>query len=185
VTGALVVKSGPLAGRRYDIEAEVVLGREDAALTIEDPEISRRHALVRPSGGGLEIEDAGSRNGTFVNGIAVSGATRLSAGDEITVGTTVLTVELARGNSAATAVSASPPTPRQLDAPVPPPAPAPPAPALTPSSAPTEPFGTYAAPAAAKASRGKIASRTLLPMALSIGIVAATAVTLVVYFAQH
>jgi pSer/pThr/pTyr-binding forkhead associated (FHA) protein len=121
VTGALVVKSGPFAGRRYDIDAEVVLGREDAALTIDDPEISRRHALLRPSGGGLEIEDAGSRNGTYVNGIAVSGTTRLSSGDEITV----------------------------------------------------------------KASRGKVASRTLLPMVLSVGVVAATAVTLVVYFAEH
>jgi pSer/pThr/pTyr-binding forkhead associated (FHA) protein len=177
VAGVLIVKSGPLAGRRFDIDSEVVLGREDAALTIDDPEISRRHALVRPSGGGLEIEDAGSRNGTYVNGIAVREVTRLSAGDEITVGTTVLTVELARGNS--TAVSPSPPTPRQSEAP------APPARPLVPSSAPAEPFGTYAAPAAAKAGRGRVASRTLLPVVLSMGVVAAVAVTLVVYFAQH
>ena len=180
MTGALVVKSGPLAGRRFEIEDELVVGREDAAVTIDDPEISRRHALIRPTGGALEIEDAGSRNGTFVNGTAVQGATTLAAGDEITLGATVFVVELARGVE--TAVSPRMPAASQ---PAPSSPAAPRAPAAAPSSAPAEPFGTYAAPAAAKSGRGRIASRTLLPAVLSIGIVAATAVTLVVYFAQH
>jgi predicted component of type VI protein secretion system len=169
-----------LAGQRFEIAAEVVLGREDAAVTIDDPEISRRHALVRPSGNGLEIEDAGSRNGTFVNGEAVREATPLASGDEITLGTTVLTVELARGSSTAVSPrvpSASLPRPSNV--------PAPHAPVVAPSAAPAEPFGTYAAPAAAKSGRGRVASRTLLPSVLSIGVVAAVAVTLVVYFAQH
>ena len=40
----LTVTSGPGAGRSLELEAEVVVGRENADLTISDPEISRRHA---------------------------------------------------------------------------------------------------------------------------------------------
>src|ERR1043166_4059939 len=47
VTTVLVIKEGPLAGRRIDVETELVIGREDAGLTIEDAEISRRHAAFR------------------------------------------------------------------------------------------------------------------------------------------
>ena len=39
--------SGPLAGQTIDVENEVVIGREDTDLTIDDVELSRRHAVVR------------------------------------------------------------------------------------------------------------------------------------------
>ena len=50
LTPALVFNEGPLAGRRVELDAELVLGREDASLTIDDEEISRRHAVIRPDG---------------------------------------------------------------------------------------------------------------------------------------
>ena len=48
--------------------------------------MSRHHARIRPGEGGIWIEDLGSRNGTFVNGIKVTGPVRLEDGDKIHVG---------------------------------------------------------------------------------------------------
>ena len=175
MTPALVFKEGPLSGRRVEVDAELVVGREDAGLTVEDEEISRRHAVVRPGDGGIEIEDLGSTNGTYVNGTRIDGATRLAGGDTVKFGRSVLEVESAR--AAATVAS-----PVQA-APAVPAAPAQATP-LGGRSAPAAEFGTYAAPAAGKRKRG-IASRQLGPQLLSFAIVAATAVGLVLYFAEH
>src|SRR5918994_6252890 len=119
MTPALVFKEGPLSGRRVEVDAELVLGREDAGLTIDDEEISRRHAVVRPGEGGIEIEDLGSTNGTFVNGSRIEGPTRLAGGDTVKLGRSVLEVEGARAAATVAAVVPS--------------APAPPTPAATPS----------------------------------------------------
>ena len=172
MTPALVFKEGPLAGQRVEVDTELVVGRENAGLTIEDEEISRRHAVIRPGDGGVEIEDLGSRNGTFVNGVRIESATRLAGGDTVKLGQSVLQIESARG--AATVVSAAP------AAVAPPAAPAP----AGPRSAPAAAFGTYVAPTAGKRRRG-IASRQLGPQLLSFAVVAATAVALVLYFAEH
>ena len=77
VVPSLFLKDGPLAGRRVPVTAELLIGRADADLTIDDPLVSRRHALVRPApGGGDEIEDLGSTNGTWVNGERIDGLRR-------------------------------------------------------------------------------------------------------------
>ena len=181
MTPALVFKEGPLSGRRVEIDAELVLGREDAGLTIEDEEISRRHAVVRPGDGGIEIEDLGSTNGTYVNGSRIEGPTRLAGGDTVKLGRSVLEVESAR---AAATVAA--PVPAAPAASAPAPTPPPPTPAAAPAAARTAPaaaFGAYAVPAV-KRRRG-IASRQLGPQLVSFAVVAATAVALVLYFADH
>jgi len=46
----------------------VAIGRQDADLVLQDPEVSRRHALLRRSGKTVVVEDLDSTNGTFVNG---------------------------------------------------------------------------------------------------------------------
>jgi pSer/pThr/pTyr-binding forkhead associated (FHA) protein len=167
----LVVTEGPLAGRRVDLDGELVIGREDAGLTIDDEELSRRHAILRALPDGVEIEDLGSRNGTFVNGRRIDAATRLAGGDSLKLGRSVFAVELPR--SAATVAS-----PVQVPAPVGAPT------ASTPAGVPSEPFGALAAHAVRRPRRG-IASRQLLPMLLSWAAVVATAAALVIYFAQH
>ena len=43
---AVVVKTGPEAGRRVELGVEVVIGRRDADLVLEDSEVSRRHAVL-------------------------------------------------------------------------------------------------------------------------------------------
>jgi pSer/pThr/pTyr-binding forkhead associated (FHA) protein len=183
MTPALVFKEGPLAGRRVEVDTELVVGREDAGLTIDDDQISRRHAVIRSGDGGVEIEDLGSRNGTFVNGVRIESATRLAGGDTVKLGQSVLQVESAR--AAATVVSAAPATVTPPAAAAPPPVAPPAAPASAgPRSAPAAAFGTYVAPTAGKRRRG-IASRQLGPQLVSFAVVAATAVALVLYFADR
>ena len=93
IAKALTIKSGSAAGRRIEVEGPQTIGREEADITIEDPEISRHHAEVRVSGDDLEVEDLGSTNGTFVNGNRISSATTLSPGDTVRVGQTEFQVE--------------------------------------------------------------------------------------------
>lgn len=166
MTDVLVITQGPLAGRRIDLEGELVIGREGATLTIEDSELSRRHAAVRPVADGYEVEDLGSLNGTYVNGRRIDGPTRLTGGDAIKLGQSVLELEAA--GAPATVVSATPIAPAPVAA----------------APAPSEPFGTYAVPVTKGRRRG-IASRQLGPLLASWAVVVATAVALVIYFADH
>ena len=77
-----------------EVEQEVVIGREHADLTISDPEISRRHALVRPIPRGIEVEDLGSMNGTYVNGKRIGEVVELTIGGTVRVGNSDIQVEL-------------------------------------------------------------------------------------------
>jgi class 3 adenylate cyclase len=90
---SLRMRDGPLEGERFEIAGEVVLGRTNADITIEDPLISRRHAIVRAVDSALEIEDLGSLNGTVVNSEKLEGPRRLQPGDVIMVGSTTIEVE--------------------------------------------------------------------------------------------
>ena len=91
---AVVVKMGPQAGRRVQLAPEVVIGRQNADLVLEDPEVSRRHAVLRRSGDSVLIEDLDSTNGTFVNGERIGAPMRVRSGDELRVGQTTLQIEL-------------------------------------------------------------------------------------------
>jgi hypothetical protein len=63
-------------------------------VTVDDPNVSRNHAEVRPRGGSWVLTDLGSTNGSRLNGHRVEGSEVLKPGDEIEVGTTVLRFEL-------------------------------------------------------------------------------------------
>jgi hypothetical protein len=54
---------------------------------------SAQHARVEPRRDGVWIEDVGSTNGTYVNGVRLSKARKLSAGDLVRVGETDLRFE--------------------------------------------------------------------------------------------
>jgi diguanylate cyclase (GGDEF)-like protein len=79
-----------LIGSRYRIPrmASVVVGRaDDADLRLHgSPSLSRHHATFRFAGDAATLEDAGSRNGTFVNGHRIAGPTTLESGDRIQIG---------------------------------------------------------------------------------------------------
>src|SRR5688572_6209575 len=102
----LVVQSGPSEARQLVVEGEAVLGREDADIAIDDEQISRRHARVRPTAGGLEVEDLGSTNGTFVNGARIDTVT--VARDGAVVGTTRLVVQAPDAGPSATVEASAP-----------------------------------------------------------------------------
>jgi pSer/pThr/pTyr-binding forkhead associated (FHA) protein len=89
-----------------EIDGEVVIGREGADLTIADPELSRHHARIRPVDGGVEIEDLGSTNGTFVNGERVAAPVRVTTGASMDVGDSRIALELEPGPDAAVAAAA-------------------------------------------------------------------------------
>jgi hypothetical protein len=63
-------------------------------VTVDDPNVSRNHAEVRPRGGSWVLSDLGSTNGSRLNGQRVEGSEVLKPGDEIELGTTVLRFEL-------------------------------------------------------------------------------------------
>jgi pSer/pThr/pTyr-binding forkhead associated (FHA) protein len=102
------VTEGVGAGERFQVERELSFGRGEADVVLDDAEVSRRHAVVRLSNGALEISDANSANGTFVNGARISGSQVLADGDLIRLGKTTLKVELPRF-AGATVVSAGGP----------------------------------------------------------------------------
>jgi FHA domain len=58
-----------------------------------DDYASANHARVEPRRDGVWIEDVGSTNGTFVNGVRLSRARKLAAGDLVRVGDTDLRFE--------------------------------------------------------------------------------------------
>lgn len=83
----LVVKRGPNAGSRYELRGDVVTaGRHpDSDIFLDDVSVSRRHAEFRRSGGGFEVVDVGSLNGTYVNREPIE-SSPLAGGDEIQIG---------------------------------------------------------------------------------------------------
>jgi hypothetical protein len=71
-------------------EYVVSVGRaNDCTIVLADPNVSRHHAEIRPSGEGFMVADLGSTNGTKVNGARVA-EHQLREGDEVRFGNTVM-----------------------------------------------------------------------------------------------
>jgi hypothetical protein len=87
----LVMSQGPNPGRAYALDrASATLGRDPTnEITINEPQVSRLHARVFIRDGLLIIEDMGSTNGTYVNGVRLTGPQTLTPGDVIGLGEAV------------------------------------------------------------------------------------------------
>lgn len=85
-----------MGGKRLVVgPAGVTLGRSrQSDVMIDDPNVSRAHAEIRPRGGSWVLTDLGSTNGSRLNGRRVDGSEVLKPGDEIEVGTSQITFEL-------------------------------------------------------------------------------------------
>ena len=169
MTGPILVEVSPNPGVRHAANGGAVIGRDDCEIALVDDEVSRRHAAIRAVGDRVEIEDLGSRNGTYVNDRRIDRPRRLSAGDQIRVGETTLQLEVA-GSPAANE--------RRGDVP---------APEITPTvvrEAP--PLEAVGPPVFRRARPRKIrgsAARIGWATAISFAVVAATAVAVVLYLA--
>jgi hypothetical protein len=91
---AMVITVGPRAGKRFEIASELVIGRGMVDIKLDDEEVSRRHAAVRPLDGAIVLTDLESANGTAVDGRRIARPTLLGHGDVVTVGRIQLRAEL-------------------------------------------------------------------------------------------
>jgi Nif-specific regulatory protein len=90
VNPRLLSISGPFKDSSFVLSGPAVsVGRDSSnGVAISDPALSRRHCVLRREGTDHRISDLESRNGTFVNGMAVK-ESRLQHGDQISVGDSV------------------------------------------------------------------------------------------------
>jgi len=73
-------------------EGPNLVGRDpDCAVRIDSATVSRHHARIVVSGGTARVEDLASKNGTFVNGLAVTEPLPVDDGSEIRVGSVTMT----------------------------------------------------------------------------------------------
>lgn len=68
-------------------DGHYVMGRDlRAHIRVHDPAVSRRHASITVAGDVVTVEDLGSRNGTWVNGVRLDKPHTLQDGDQLRVG---------------------------------------------------------------------------------------------------
>jgi DNA-binding winged helix-turn-helix (wHTH) protein len=79
--------------RRYALAAgESVVGRDPGApVSLEDPSVSRRHAVLHVSKERVLVEDLKSKNGTYLGNERVHAPTPLADGDRVRFGNVELT----------------------------------------------------------------------------------------------
>jgi diguanylate cyclase (GGDEF)-like protein len=94
----LFVVAGPQQGCVFPLGPEAVairIGREgDVDMAVNDEAVSAAHVLITRSAQAAEVEDLGSRNGTFLNDELIQGRRSLEPGDNLRLGNTVLKYEL-------------------------------------------------------------------------------------------
>src|SRR5687767_5300743 len=87
----LVVLAGASVGEMYKIDGEkTIIGRgQKAQIRLYDDGISREHAQILVEGSRIVLQDLGSTNGTYCNGLQVD-KKELVDGDKILVGSTTI-----------------------------------------------------------------------------------------------
>lgn len=89
---SIQVIQGADKGRSFDLrESSNVIGRDCEGVELADPTVSRRHCQIAagPTGQWV-LEDLGSANGTYLNGVRVKKPWPLNRGDQIRCGSSLL-----------------------------------------------------------------------------------------------
>ncbi len=83
----LLCTSGAIAGQRIEVpDGGLDMGRSpENNVVIDDDGVSRFHARLLYDNGALWLQDAGSRNGIFVNDQRLTSHRALKVGDEIRI----------------------------------------------------------------------------------------------------
>lgn len=103
---ALLLLTGPQAGRRHEVTGEVIIGRSPSCtISLEDAKVSRRHVRLALENGEARVSDLGSRNGTVVNGEKIEAEMVLLPGDRLQVGDSTILFEPTARASLGDAVS--------------------------------------------------------------------------------
>jgi hypothetical protein len=93
----------------FPLRGEIKLGREKGnTIVVADQKVSRHHATLRPLDNNFIIQDQGSANGTYVNGVQIRQPTRLQDKDQIGLGDTRFLFTTTRPTSEAFPPSISP-----------------------------------------------------------------------------
>jgi hypothetical protein len=169
----LIVTSGPLVGRRIEINRELTIGGAAASLDIHDDEASSLHAMLRSAGDEVEVKDLGSGTGTWVDGERIDQPATVGDGAALRVGLTTFIVEIDASADARDRTRPLVPT-----LPASPPATLPASPPATASYVPPTP---YAPPT--HGHRRRADTRRWGAAAASFATILATAAALVIYFA--
>src|SRR5215216_6084035 len=102
--------------RQHDLDLPVgrfVIGRSASCqLSLDDPMVSRQHALLVVERDHVTIEDLGSRNGVIVNDVRIPGQHVLTEGDRIKIGTQEMNFVRGMGRSAIDTSKRAAPTAR-------------------------------------------------------------------------
>ncbi len=76
--------------RQHDLdlpEGRFIIGRSASCqLSLDDPMVSRQHAVLTVRGETITVQDLGSRNGVLVNGVQIQGAHEVVLGDTVKIG---------------------------------------------------------------------------------------------------
>jgi len=88
---------GPRVGERMPLRAVSSVGRDAGNdIVLNDEAASAKHAIVSFADGEWWLEDAGSTNGTVLNGSRIWDRERFHYGDEVAVGRIALRLERAQ-----------------------------------------------------------------------------------------
>lgn len=84
----MVLVRGPGARKSFPLEGhQITIGRMlGVTILLEQPDVSRRHALITVEGDRFFLEDLGSSYGTYLNGLRLSGRAELRGQEVILIG---------------------------------------------------------------------------------------------------
>ena len=89
-------------GRKFPLktDGEIIVGSANGSdICLNDQTVSRRHAVIKHSGGRYDLADFNSTNGTFVNDRRVIGSATLHDRDVLQFGDSRLTLVSAPGRA--------------------------------------------------------------------------------------
>lgn len=87
-TPVLIAQTGPLEGQRWNIDHDLLIGRDaacDIIIITPDKQVSRRHARITLKEGQVFLKDLGSKNRTHHNSKAIEEKVKLEDGDTIQI----------------------------------------------------------------------------------------------------
>ncbi len=84
----LVMANGPIIGTCFGVSDDLVtIGRgPESNIILNDPTVSRRHAVIHRYGATFTVRDVGSRNGTYLHQMRLTEESPLPSNEELQIG---------------------------------------------------------------------------------------------------